>query len=139
MTVLSGGSDMARMACALCLLSMALPALSEPLRDPTLPPSSAGFCLPEDAPKPVALSTGSYAVVVRSGRPFLIVDARLYAKGQTVGQERIERISETEVWLRGDGVLRKIPLFSGVERHSRRTAVTNQPSRTVLKAVSAKP
>jgi hypothetical protein len=33
-----------------------------------------------------------------------------------LGQARIERISETEVWLREAGQLKKISVFSGVQR-----------------------
>jgi hypothetical protein len=36
--------------------------------------------------------------------------------GQMLGGERIERISETEVWLRAGTHTRKLALFEGVQR-----------------------
>lgn len=56
------------------------------------------------------------AVIVRNGSPHLVVGTRLYAVGQMVDKARLERISETEVWLREGTVLRKIPRFSGIQR-----------------------
>jgi hypothetical protein len=58
------------------------------------------------------------AVLVRQGVPYLVVGTRLYAKGQTVGAARIERISETEVWLREAGVVRKVQVFGGIQRQA---------------------
>ena len=45
-----------------------------------------------------------------------VLGTRLYAQGQLFGNTRIERISETEVWFLENGVLQKIPRYSGVER-----------------------
>ena len=36
--------------------------------------------------------------------------------GQMLGGERIERISETDVWLRAGTQTRKLALFEGVQR-----------------------
>ena len=57
-------------------------------------------------------------IIVRNGRPNLVVGTRLYAQGQQLGKARIERISETEVWLREGGVLRKISQFTGIQRRT---------------------
>ncbi len=89
---------------------------AQALRDPTVPP--AGVVASElpviaDAGAPVA---GAMSVIVRDGRPHLVVGSRLYAVGQVFGQTRIERISETEIWLREGSTLRKVPMFSGVQR-----------------------
>ena len=55
-------------------------------------------------------------VIVRDGRPYLVVGTRLLAQGQKLGEARIERIGETEIWLREGGVLRKIQRYPGVRR-----------------------
>ncbi len=57
-------------------------------------------------------------IIVRNGRPHLVMGTRLYAQGQKLGQARIERISETEVWLREGGVLRKLPQFQSIQRRA---------------------
>ena len=57
-------------------------------------------------------------IIVRNERPNLVVGTRLYAQGQQLGKARIERISETEVWLREGGVLRKISQFTGIQRRT---------------------
>ena len=66
----------------------------------------------------MSLETAAMTVIVRNGHPYLVVGTRLYAQGQKLGQARIERISETEVWLREGGVLRKVPRFSGIQRRT---------------------
>jgi hypothetical protein len=65
------------------------------------------------------------AVLVRQGVPYLVVGTRLYAKGQKVGQARIERITETEVWLREAGALRKVPVFGGIQRQVSKPALAS--------------
>ncbi len=57
-------------------------------------------------------------VIVRGDRTFLVVGTRLYAPGDNVGALRVERITETQVWLRDDKKLIKLPRFSGIERKS---------------------
>lgn len=90
-------------------------SVAQTLRDPTLPPAQSGFASAADAapaePEPMN-------VIVRSGKPFVVVGTRLFATGQMLGQSRIERISETEIWLRENGALRKVPRFAGIERRS---------------------
>lgn len=85
------------------------------VRDPTVPPAVAGLGaapmegrMPEPGPD-------AFGFIVRDGQPFLVQGSRLYRQGQQIGQMRIERITETAVWLREDGVLRKQPLFPGVQ------------------------
>lgn len=93
------------------------PALSQE-RDPTEPPaqafSSAGGATNANPKNP--WGSGGTAVVVRDGKSYLVVDTRLYATGQKVGAWRIERITETEIWLKDGAVRRKVPRFDGIER-----------------------
>ena len=94
------------------------PVVAQGLRDPTLPPLEAGLgsnaaTEPLNGPTP-----GPMTLIVRNGCPYLVLGTRLYAEGQKMGEARIERLSETEVWLREGGVLRKLPQFAGVERRT---------------------
>ena len=61
---------------------------------------------------------GPLSVLVVDGQPYLVVGTRLYAQGQQLGAARIERITETEVWLREGRSLRKISNFVGIQRRS---------------------
>jgi hypothetical protein len=58
------------------------------------------------------------SVVVRDGKPLLVVGTRLYQQGQQIGLFKIERISETEVWLRNGKEVHKIARFAGIERRA---------------------
>jgi hypothetical protein len=121
-------------------LAMTTPLLAQSLRDPTLPPAAAAVSVPGDASKPVAVQSGSVAVMVRNGVPYLMVGTRLYSKGQKLGQARIERITETEVWLREDGTLRKMPVFGGIERLNHTPPVSvKQALRSASKSDRTKP
>lgn len=95
-----------------CLLATSLQA--QTLRDPTVPPGSGGGGMAA----PARAGQGSWPVIVVDGRPHVAVGTRLYAEGQTLGRARIERITETEVWLREGRELRKVPLYAGVSRRS---------------------
>jgi hypothetical protein len=87
-------------------------------RDPTAPPAVASVSVGSEN-RPVSdLPWGDegVAVIVRDGKSFLALGTRLYAVGQKIGNFRIERISETEIWLRNGSGLRKVPRFAGIER-----------------------
>lgn len=108
-------------------------ASAQSLRDPTLPPLESGLVDPATRPVVLGAEPGAMSIIVRSGRPYLVVGTRLLSQGQKLGQARIERISETEVWLREDGVLRKVAQFPGIERHAAKADCaansSNSPSR----------
>ena len=97
-------------------------------RDPTRPP-------PEMNAAPVAganparasnpLGERGMAVLVRDGQPFVVSSTRLYPVGSMLGQYKVERISETEVWLRDGKELLKFPRFTGIQR---RAAATERPT-----------
>lgn len=105
--------------CAGVLLEPQLGAQS--LRDPTLPPVAAGLSdsgALAGQPQSASELGGPLSVLRVDGRAHLVVGTRLYAQGQMLGQARIERITETEVWLREGSELRKVSNFSGVQRRS---------------------
>lgn len=106
------------MAACACLL----PVAAQSLRDPTLPPWGTGSGGGSGA-TPVRGIQGPLSVLVVNGQPYLVVGTRLYAQGQTLGAARIERITETEVWLREGSRLRKISNFVGIQRRSVTTTV----------------
>lgn len=110
------------------LMGWAGRADAQGLRDPTVPPAAAGFASPAQAGMASGTEPGAMTIIVRNGRRYLAVGTRLYAQGQHLGPARIERISETEVWLRERGVLRKIQQFSGIQRRT----VTSPPKHSPI-------
>jgi len=118
---------------AMILLSAVTSGMAQTLRDPTLAPPEAGGSVGDPALKS-PLGDEGMAVVMREGKPYLVVGARLYAPGQKVGQLRIDRITETEVWVRDGGELRKVPRFAGIRR-----TVTAEPAPCVPGATSQPP
>ena len=89
-------------------------AAGQTQRDPTVAPSvqvTGGGGAGEKAGTPAPM-----AVIVRDGRPYVVAGTRLVAQGQMLGEARIERISETEIWLREGKSLRKVQRFAGIQR-----------------------
>ena len=83
-------------------------------RDPTQPPPSYGP-RPAKAASP-AESFHPQQVVTVDGKRYLVWQGRRLAVGDMLQGARIERIEETEVWLRTENGLRKLPMFAGVEK-----------------------
>lgn len=100
------------------LLFSSAQADAQSLRDPTLPPAETGLASTAPSTKLLGIEPGAISVIVRNGHPYLAVNTRLYASGQKLGVARIERISETEVWLRVGRVLHKVPRFPGIQRRA---------------------
>jgi hypothetical protein len=104
---------------AVALLLCAHLSLAQELRDPTVAPGT-------QATTPGLATAGSegMTVLVRDGKSYLVVGTRLYAVGDTVGMMRVDRITESEVWLHDGRALIKVPRFAGIER----TAVVDRPA-----------
>jgi hypothetical protein len=86
------------------------------------------------------LGDDGVAVVVRDGKPFLVSGTRLYGVGQKLGTYRIERITETDVWLRNGSELRKEPRFAGITRkESKSPSTTNSTSPKAAPRAGAQP
>lgn len=97
----------------LALWISTLPAhAQEGTRDPTVPPGETSATAQSPA------GTEGMTVLVRDEKPYLMVGARLYAPGDKVGNLRIERITEKEVWFHDGSALIKVPRFAGIERTS---------------------
>jgi hypothetical protein len=88
------------------------------LRDPTLPPQETAR--PESASPGTSLGIefDGMTTIVRNGRPHLVIGSQFYTQGDKIGEARIERITETEIWLREGDVLRKISKFPGIQRRA---------------------
>ncbi len=112
------------------LVWLATAASAQSLRDPTVAPAAAGLSEAGVTQHEDTLKLGSISVLTRQGVHYLMHGTRLYAAGQTIGQARIERISETEVWLREGGRLQKIQVFSGVQRHPATVSVDSKKPTT---------
>jgi hypothetical protein len=95
---------------ALSMLLISAPLVAQEARDPTVAPSETGSggLLPK--------AVEGMSVLVRGDQSFLVVGTRLYAPGDTVGNLRVERITETEVWLHDGNALIKVPRFAGITR-----------------------
>ena len=92
---------------------------AEQARDPTLPPPAVNLDPGEaKAKSALPITSESMSVMVRDGKPMLVVGTRLYQQGQQIGLFKIERISETEVWLRNGKEVHKIARFAGIERRA---------------------
>lgn len=95
-------------------------AWAQSQRDPTLPPAALtqqGGSTGQARGRTEAPAK-SMSIMVVDGQPHLMVGSRLYAQGQKLGGGQIERITETQVWLRQGRALRKLPVFSGIERNA---------------------
>jgi hypothetical protein len=113
------------LACfAAALLIGSTAATAQTLRDPTVAPAAAGVSDAGGVQQDESLKSGSISVMTRDGVHYLMHGTRLYTTGQRIGTARIERISETEIWLRDGGQLQKIPVFNGVQRRAAVAPVT---------------
>lgn len=88
-------------------------AQAQALRDPTQPPGAGGMGVAA-----ARAAAPTWSVIVVDGKRHVATGTRLYAEGQILGRARIERITETEIWLREGQALRKVPLYAGVQRRS---------------------
>ena len=89
-------------------------------RDPTVAPTQAEAGGVGQA----QVAAPGYAVIVQDGTPNLVVGTRLVPVGQKVGNARLERITETEIWFREGGQLRKEARFAGISRTVARPPAT---------------
>lgn len=101
------------------LLLWSTPALQAQVeRDPTIAPgqTTAATAMPA--------GVEGMTVMARDGKLHLVVGTRWYAVGDKVGTMRVDRISETEVWLHDGVKLIKVPRFAGIVR----TAIVAKPA-----------
>jgi hypothetical protein len=68
------------------------------------------------ATTPSAAGVEGMTVMVRDDKPYLVVGTRQYAPGDKVGNLRLERITEKEVWFHDGNAVIKVQRFAGIER-----------------------
>ena len=94
-------------------------AAAQGMRDPTIPPFGSGPAQGQgEAGSSVRGLRGPLSIISVDGKFHLVVGTRLFGVGQKVGGATIERISETEVWLREGRELRKVSNFVAVKRRN---------------------
>jgi hypothetical protein len=122
----------------LCTLALVVQAQTtvQPMRDPTLPPVGAEGGTTDEGPLTARLSSSN--VVVREGKPYLVVGSRLVAPGQTVESFQLERITETEIWLRDASGITKVQRFAGVQRQVQPEQCSTRPAVPVKKKSAKK-
>jgi hypothetical protein len=123
----------ASLVSAVASLSLATVVSAAPPRDPTQPP--AALTAPMSVRQPFEELRVEHIVVVNGVR-YLVWNSRRYAAGDVVAGARIERISESAIWLKplnANGTIRKLALFPSIEKQP----LPNSPS--VASATSAKP
>lgn len=100
--------------------------MAVPLRDPTQPPAAFGSPV-RSVRLPIELLRPEQLVTI-GGVIYLVWNGRRYRVGDTIEGARLERISESEVWLKSAGTVRKLPVFAGVEKRAVDSSVSNNPS-----------
>lgn len=111
--------------CALALAGTALCAVAQtakpaPMRDPMVPPLSIA------RPAAANLDTGGPSEPPPPPRQLLTVDGRRYVVdgrrrlgvGDALGSTRIERITDSAVWVREGSTVTRLPLYGGVAKQS---------------------
>ncbi len=101
-------------------------------RDPTQPPVE--YAAPAKGERnPLDLFKVEHLVTI-NGTRFLVYNSRRYAVGDTVEGARIERISESAVWLQSPTGPRKLTLFSGIEKQPVSMPNSHSPTNSIAPA-----
>ena len=103
---------------AICLAAAAaLDVSAATRRDPTQPP--AGYGAPQAAAREPSDGFRPTHLVIVDGKRYVVWRGKRYGIGDSVEGARIERLDESEVWLRSGDRLRKLPLYPGIEKKER--------------------
>lgn len=117
------------LAAALAFVATALPAAAQnaPLRDPMVPPLSIARpaanpgvldAAPEPPPTPQQLLTVN-------GKRYVVDGRRRLGVGDALGGTRIERITDSAVWVRDGNTVTRLPFYGSV---TKRTVVDAPPA-----------
>lgn len=107
---------------AVAIATAALPATAQNkpgLRDPMVPPlaisrpaaASEAEAAPEPPPTPQQLLTVD-------GRRYVVDGRRRLGVGDALGGTRIERITDSAVWVRDGNTVTRLPFYGGVVKHN---------------------
>ena len=127
-----------KVAIHFCLLLLACAASANELRDPTEWPAAVRAAAAASAPGAEAAAPARIEqVLIVEGRAYLVVKGRRYGVGEKFQDAQIVRISESAVWLKENGVTRREPLFTGVEKRPEGSVPpAGQTRKTVAKSVA---
>lgn len=95
------------------MLAMAS-ARAQALTDPTRPPQEVA---PGDAPQEAG-GTQLQSVLISPRRRLAIINGAVVSPGDTVGEAKVVKITETEVVLRKGGETEVLKLFPGVDKQA---------------------
>ncbi len=135
-------SRQAWLALAAAAMSLAVQAQgidAQTMRDPTVPPAAARpTAATPNAPGGVTapLSTPKHLVRI-DGVPYVVEGTRRRGVGDLLGSARIERITETDVWVSEGGSVTRIQLHGNVVKQvaveSAAAASDSRPARKACK------
>ena len=97
-------------------------------RDPTKSPAVFSISTGERAAPKSILKPRN--IVIVGGTRYLVWNSRRYAVGESIDGARIEKISETEVWLRGAEGLQKFGLYTGIDKRPTSTTASATTTKT---------
>ena len=102
-------------------------------RDPTQPPPGYGVPAAAATRDPIEAFRPGHLMIV-DGQRYLMWQGRRYRVGDTIQGARIERIEESEIWLRNEGGLRKLALFPHIDKRP----TTSAPAASTAQATTGK-
>jgi len=123
-------TDMPCLAWALAIATTALPAAAHSaptLRDPMVPPlaiarPAAATGSLEDAPQPTPTPQQLLTI---NGQRYVVDGRRRLGVGDALGSTRIERITDSAVWVRDGNTVTRLPFYGSV---TKRTVVDAPPA-----------
>ena len=100
------------------------PASAQELADPTRPPNAPAPGAPDAAPAGTQLQS----VLIAPGRRRAIINGKSVALGESIGEAKVVKISETEVVLQKGDETEVLKLFPGVDKQPVKRASRAQKS-----------
>ena len=94
-------------------LLAAAPAAAQALNDPTRPPNASAAGSPDAEPPP---GMQLQSVLISQRRRLAIINGQTVALGDTVGEAKVVKITETEVVLQKGSETEVLKLFPGVDK-----------------------
>jgi MSHA biogenesis protein MshK len=101
-------------AALVLLLAVGQPAAGQELVDPTRPPNSPAPGAQDGAPAGTQLQS----VLIAPGRRIAIINGKSVALGDTLGESKVVKITETEVVLQKGDETEVLKMFPGVDKQS---------------------
>lgn len=111
-------------------------AAAQGLPDPTRPPQASAAGMPDTT----SVGTGPVvqSIILGKNRAEAIVDGHLVRPGDSVGEAKVARITESEVVLNEHGSLNALKLFPGIEKRKFEGGESVSPATTRKSTVHKK-